>query len=220
MKSKNYTNVLSHNLPCQVKYSYISYTTDIFNRKYLDKPHNRLELYQLLIKWILRVLWKLSLQTSPENEPCCMRHSQHHAVHKPRRVSLKSFSETSPEKTRWPHQLPWKSRDPSAVISSLKVTSDSLLWLARLPTLGARSARTLILFSSLAHRFSVLLPPWIVHTVSHWITQAFITSSHPHFPFLLHLHSNLPHPSMCPCFLYIFAPQSSFHYPVEAFFIS
>lgn len=28
---------------------------------------------------------------SPEHEPCCMRHSQHHAVHKPRRVSPKSF---------------------------------------------------------------------------------------------------------------------------------
>lgn len=99
------------------------------------------------------------MQTSPENEPYCMRHSKHHAVHMPRRVSLKSFSETSPEKTRWPHELLWKSRDPSAVISLLKVTSDSLLWLARLPTLGIRSARTLILFVCLSHCSSMLLLP-------------------------------------------------------------
>ena len=91
-------------------------------------------------------LHQTGMQTSPVSEPRCMRHSQHHAVHKPRRVSPKSFSETSPEKTRWPHQLPWKSRDPCAVISSLKVTCDSLLGLATLPTLGTRSAKTLILF--------------------------------------------------------------------------
>ncbi len=162
-------------------------------------------------------LHQTGMKTSPENEPCCMRHSRHHAVHKPRRVSPKSFSETTPEKTRWPHQLPWKSRDPSAVISSLKVTCDSLLWLAKLPTQGTRSAGTLILFSCLSLCFSLLLLPCCsLHTLSICISWAFIgyTTISFSLSFLLHL--------ILICLpltfsLGIFAPHWLFLYPFEAF---
>lgn len=79
-----------------------------------------------------------NMHSSPEHEPYCMRHSQHQAFHKLSWVSPKSFTETSLGKTRRPHQLLWKSRDPSGVFSSLKVTCDSLLWLATHPTLGRK----------------------------------------------------------------------------------
>ena len=143
------------------------------------------------------------MQTSPE--PCSMRQSPHRALHKPRRVSSKSFSETSPEKTRWPHKLPWKSRDPCAVISSLKVTSDSLLWLAALLKPDARSAAALILFSCC---FSLLLLPFpSSRSLNASFTGLYQVHS-PHSPLPLHLHSYPTTFSTCPYFPRgIFAPH-------------
>lgn len=131
----------------------------------------------------------------------------------PKEFPLNHFRNLT-EKTRWPHQLPWKSRDPSAVISSLKVRSDSLLWLAKLPTLGIRSAETLILFSCLSFCSSLLLLSFCsLHTLN--ISHGPSSDT----PYFFHLHFSLIYlcPSMHFFSLGIVAPHWSFQYPVEAF---
>lgn len=141
----------------------------------------------------------------PENNPHCMCCSWYHTLYMLSSVSPKSFSEIPQEKTRWPHRLPWKSRDLSGVISSLRVTCDSLLGLARHPTLDTRSTGTLFLFSCpslFSYFFLFLLLFHFLHTLSICLMQALLQNTATSFslypallpPLPLAVHSNIPPP--------------------------
>ena len=146
------------------------------------------------------LLHQAGVLTSPASEPCCMRHSRHHAVHKPRRVSPKSFQK--------PHQR--KQGDHISCRGSPGIPP--LLFLLSRSHLThcfdwqnfQRRAQGLLQPSSFFHAcLSVSLRYCFLLAL---FTLSQDVSHEPSSDMLLYSHSPLC-PSMCPLFLWVSLPR-------------